>query len=86
MERATVADQLLLEAQSQDVKAAIFRIFGDPNEIVSYTHEEQQEYRRNIRHEAFSEARDTIRNWNAGQEPEICLTPKSLEALINEIG
>jgi protein-tyrosine-phosphatase len=54
MERATVADELLLSAQSQEVKDAMQRIYGDPKLTDPY----QQGF-----DSALHQARRNIRDW-----------------------
>lgn len=81
MNRPSIADQLLIEAQPQEVREAFRRLYGDEETRA----EELDGYRRKIRTETLSECRDTIRTWNEHQEADTGLTPKAFEDLINFI-
>lgn len=75
----TIADELLIQSLSQEVRDAILRIFGTEEAHA----EEMEAYRREIRSEMRAEVRDAIRDWNSRQEPDVGLSPKTEHDLID---
>ena len=74
LERATLADEMLLESQSLDVKKAIGRIYIDSKTV--------EEIEIETKEDAKGEARKNIREWFRKKERPILLTENDIDELI----
>lgn len=77
LEMPTLADELLLEAQSPDVKKAIARVYVDQDT--------SEQIKIVVGQDAFRTARRNIRAWFNNREKPITMHDPDIDELINYI-
>jgi hypothetical protein len=79
MNRTTVADELLLDAQPQEVKDAIQRVYADAETL--------EDHWIRAQHDAFAIARQNIREWFRGNDdPDTCtVSQEKIDSLVGYI-